>query len=1310
MESRLLELKKHVDLVKLIGYLNFSNGRSDSRFQKAWNIAQARVSGINDTAPWKTLCDWLYQHADSIVAEAGAAFQDLTQAKLVLQLLPQKLIPEYRQFHRDLLQHVPDQELFPPLMVVRMLECLLSETGLKEEPDLAIAHTIKKLNDFIGYRPVATLENGRLGDTYPQESLHPIPLYLADVGVGYGRYEQLIQQSITVLNNIPEELLEEASFDLKRLAEWSYDARCYDHSHPANRRPNYVFGEWDPQQLDGSGNYRRYITRSITLEILQERYQNVEDKLREEYLQEAGIVLAGTVLMASAMSGRGPGSYDSSVKLSTLVPRIAKLRDNFYAYSFSRLQGKHKKRLEDEADRMRQPFAGARQSLNQAITRHRAEQLQTRHLSYFLADINATSAARERLRPTSPVSDRFQMEITNLLSELADAIDEGDLKLGLNKLQSIEDWLQRGIACGALPDPWNALGFQAQFPIFQSMEDAVLDHRLIELCEMMESTFQLAGRMLCMAAASGKEDDAKAARRQFGRMVQWWDRYATYEVSDLPRVAGEEMFQSALQVVEALVDWHAKGQTAGDLSFWRQHLKSFTSASSFSLVLDVLLMRRDYAAAMALLINWLSHASEVPLEDGKNSFYDLMTHWMVEVLQARQLQRTEQWKYLKRFFDLLEANAEEYWDLSQIEVQGVRPDTAKEDNPFAAAYEGMAYRDSTDDGNDASLADDDPVSKVGADFPLEHQADSISQRISFLAHVAHLWQLFARQSGQFKGQDGLRDSLTGWWKLAVQQREQLLPLLERIYQCVVPEPLGNQASMMEYDRQRHVKDRLMELGISAALDIAQAEASLLASSYAIANEDVPATVHGDWERHAVQLENLIWRGSVGKIGGRLDAYLEALSNVSLLYKPLDAGGSIEENYRTRLAQTTLRDLVTALPRLGQVKETYQVLKAVRDSERAQSIQGRVVTEFNRLFEFAMHGLTASVSRSSTHWQPEVEPSRLIEILDHLAKPFLMLWIDHSHSVRLSSLEGIQEDDEWKELREFIRKFGSDLFHPKFMTLSNLRAILSRGIPAFISYMEEEASLVRDDEPMAGAKLMHAIERRKISREVAARHLEMVLKTVVENYEEYKDYNATTTQSDYGENIYRLISFLRLKTTYERHVWNIRPLIWIHESLVREGHTKAAELWKENIKRMTGEIARRHVEHLREIQAEHGMQLRTVADLIEERFLAPLEVDCLVALVAPAVREIEEKPRKQERGPALRSLLAKMDELAKTTSGSGLDVPAWIRKLEQEGEFVAEQQEMEKLLDPPFFIISLNALEEQLSQWETGLQDTGLLPE
>lgn len=340
--------------------------------------------------------------------------------------------------------------------------------------------------------------------------------------------------------------------------------------------------------------------------------------------------------------------------------------------------------------------------------------------------------------------------------------------------------------------------------------------------------------------------------------------------------------------------------------------------------------------------------------------------------------------------------------------------------------------------------------------------------------------------------------------------------------------------------------------MTAALDIALAERSLLASSYVIQKMDVPPTDENDWERHAVQLENFIWRSEIAKISPRLETFLTALGGVSLLYKPLDAGGQLSDNYQTRTAQTILRDLMIALPRLGLVQETYQTLKVVRDLERAQSIQGRVVTEFNRLFEFAMQGLTVSVARSSREWKPKPSAHHLVQLLDSLSKPFLMLWIDHSHSVRLSTLESIQSKESWEEVRDFIKLYGSELFHPKFMTLANLRAILSRGVAAYLSYLEEEVELARDDENIPGTKLLAAIKRKRITRDNVIRLLELVLKSVVENYEEYKDYNATTTQSDYGENIFRLISFLRLKSTYERHLWNIKPLIWVHESLAREG--------------------------------------------------------------------------------------------------------------------------------------------------------------
>src|SRR5260221_12484248 len=105
-------------------------------------------------------------------------------------------------------------------------------------------------------------------------------------------------------------LLAEAYFDPHVLDELAVDPRAYDHGHPVNRRPNYVFGEWDPHHIDNQGRYTRYVIRQITLDGLVDRLAHPEDRDPNELKYEAGAVLAGTILMASGISGWGPGAHE----------------------------------------------------------------------------------------------------------------------------------------------------------------------------------------------------------------------------------------------------------------------------------------------------------------------------------------------------------------------------------------------------------------------------------------------------------------------------------------------------------------------------------------------------------------------------------------------------------------------------------------------------------------------------------------------------------------------------------------------------------------------------------------------------------------------------------------------------------------------------------------------------------------------------------------------------------------------------------------------------------------------------------------
>ena len=82
------------------------------------------------------------------------------------------------------------------------------------------------LNDFVGYRPVAVLENDRRMEPYPHERFRPIPVYLRDAGTAHGPYHELIERTITFLRETPAEILRDAHFDRDQLDELAIDVRA----------------------------------------------------------------------------------------------------------------------------------------------------------------------------------------------------------------------------------------------------------------------------------------------------------------------------------------------------------------------------------------------------------------------------------------------------------------------------------------------------------------------------------------------------------------------------------------------------------------------------------------------------------------------------------------------------------------------------------------------------------------------------------------------------------------------------------------------------------------------------------------------------------------------------------------------------------------------------------------------------------------------------------------------------------------------------------------------------------------------------
>src|SRR5262249_11940592 len=161
------------------------------------------------------------------------------------------------------------------------------------------------------------------------------------------------------------------------------------------------------------------------------------------------------MLMGTGLSGSSPAAHDSSTTLATLMPKIARYRDQFYAQLLQRLSGKHGERLREEAKRTRQPLGGARQHLNHYLARRRARQLQQRELAVLFAGMGYPEASREEAAKIATISIRMLGQLLAVVTQGQALVPEGKLEEAAALLPQAVELLHRGIECGAFVDPWN---------------------------------------------------------------------------------------------------------------------------------------------------------------------------------------------------------------------------------------------------------------------------------------------------------------------------------------------------------------------------------------------------------------------------------------------------------------------------------------------------------------------------------------------------------------------------------------------------------------------------------------------------------------------------------------------------------------------------------------------------------------------------------------------------------------------------------------------------------------------------------------
>ena len=205
----------------LLGYLNFSAGAFDVSAWKSINSLYAEFEPITANGEIVERSDTVDNVADALrealkrLHQTDPAFRDVGQAEGVLRIVFDNVLPAYRAFHSDLLEHQAIGAMERPFFLMAVFQAVLETGGPWEGQDnVLVEKTLRKINDYMGWRPVAVLENDQLSEPYSHERVRPLPIYRSGVGAAHGHFSRLVDQAIQILSEAPKELLQQADFEL----------------------------------------------------------------------------------------------------------------------------------------------------------------------------------------------------------------------------------------------------------------------------------------------------------------------------------------------------------------------------------------------------------------------------------------------------------------------------------------------------------------------------------------------------------------------------------------------------------------------------------------------------------------------------------------------------------------------------------------------------------------------------------------------------------------------------------------------------------------------------------------------------------------------------------------------------------------------------------------------------------------------------------------------------------------------------------------------------------------------------------------
>ncbi|MEC9092956.1 MAG: hypothetical protein VX438_09645, partial [Planctomycetota bacterium] len=396
----------------------------------------------------------------------------------------------------------------------------------------------------------------------------------------------------------------------------------------------------------------------------------------------------------------------------------------------------------------------------------------------------------------------------------------------------------------------------------------------------------------------------------------------------------------------------------------------------------------------------------------------------------------------------------------------------------------------------------------------------------------------------------------------------------------------------------------------------------------------------------------IFANNRGQLKDQVGLLIEHLKSQPLLYVPISRNGAPSKIELVKSRQLFIRKLLEILPRFGLIEQTFRLLNVARSMERSHPVGNGAVTEFDDLFEIGFRAVVDCLIHSAENDDSTADQRQLLfRWLERFTESSLIIWLKHSRTLRLSILEKVHSKGPWKDLVQFIKDYGHDIFTQRFLNFANIRGILHQGIENWLTL-----SLENDQYDW---KLFRELGS-QISMEDATAYLSLILEAMLENHLEYQDYNSTTTQSDQGDLLYMLIDFLRLKIGYDRISWHLRPVLWAHENLVNAGKEQVARRWRRSLVDRIHKKASKFVKYLERLQRRYAMRMPSIANRIQEKFVKPMQIDRMKSLVAPAIARDHPKSQK-----SFELLQQDAGQLLRNPEGSGIKVPAWLAAIEDE---------------------------------------------